>query len=154
MTAQAQPSAGPALSYAPKETAAAATPAAMTATAPAPAPKGANTATPPKVANTPAPTKVASAAAPAKIAPVATAPTSMKVASAASDPKVAVSSPQRPAPQFQDKVAFLDGLTSMADSGSLPAERQLTVAEMVAYANRKLGTAHTAELVPANYDYR
>jgi hypothetical protein len=145
MTAQGPTPASPVLSYAPKEPALATSSAAMKATAP--------TAT--KVANTPAPTKVANAAAPAKPAPtkLETAPSSMKLASADSSPKVAVSTPRRPASQFQDTVAFLDGLTSMANSGSLAIERQLTVADMVAYADRNFGTARTAELVPANYDY-
>jgi hypothetical protein len=59
----------------------------------------------------------------------------------------------------QNMTAFLDGLTTTVDSGSLDTgnlstQRQLTAADMMDYANRNYGTSRTAEVMPADYQYR
>jgi hypothetical protein len=59
----------------------------------------------------------------------------------------------------QNMTAFLDGLTTTVDSGSLDTgnlstQRQLTAADMMDYANRNYGTSHTAEVMPTDYQYR
>ena len=58
------------------------------------------------------------------------------------------------APQSEYATAFLDNLTSSADSGNLFAQRQLTVAAMVDYAKRNYRNARTAELIPTGSEYR
>jgi hypothetical protein len=63
--------------------------------------------------------------------------------------------PQAPAHQpHQNTIALLDSLTSTIDSGSLFVPRQLTVADMIDYANRNYGTSRTAEALPEGYQYR
>jgi len=54
-------------------------------------------------------------------------------------------------PQPEYATAFLESLTSAVDSGNLFAQRQLTVAEMMDYANRNYRNARTAELLPTEY---
>src|SRR5262252_8621927 len=54
-----------------------------------------------------------------------------------------------PRPEYA--TAFLESLTSAVDSGNLFAQRQLTVAEMMDYANRNYRNARTAELLPTEY---
>jgi hypothetical protein len=55
-------------------------------------------------------------------------------------------------PQPEYATAFLESLTSAADSGNLFAQqRQLTVADMMDYANRNYRNARTAELLPTEY---
>jgi hypothetical protein len=66
---------------------------------------------------------------------------------------------QLPAHQFETMAALLESLTGTVDSGSLElgnllTQRQLTIADMVDYANRNYGTSRTAEVVPAGYEYR
>jgi hypothetical protein len=50
--------------------------------------------------------------------------------------------------------AFLESLTSSVDSGNLFAQRQLTAADMLDYANRNYRNARTAELLPSGSEYR
>jgi hypothetical protein len=54
-------------------------------------------------------------------------------------------------PQPEYATAFLESLTSAVDSGNLFAQRQLTAADMIEYANRNYHNAHTAELLPTEY---
>jgi len=57
-------------------------------------------------------------------------------------------------PQPQYATAFLESLTSTVDSGYLFGPRQLTVADMMDYANRNYRNARTAELLPTGSEYR
>jgi hypothetical protein len=133
---------------------------------------------PPKADNPPSATLLAfakeqsessSANRPAKLAPIKQQPVSSnnngvaKVATAkpqseparAPDPtKLAVVKQQAPIHRPQDAIALLDNLTSTIDSGNLFVARQLTVADMVDYANRNYGTSRTAEAIPDSYQYR
>ena len=69
--------------------------------------------------------------------------------------KVAEVKPQAPAHQpRQNTIALLDSLTSTIDSGNLFVPRQLTVADMIDYANRNYGVSRTAEAVSTSYEYR
>jgi alpha/beta superfamily hydrolase len=54
-------------------------------------------------------------------------------------------------PQPEYATAFLENLTSAVDSGNLFAQRKLTVADMMDYANRNYRNARTAELLPTEY---
>ena len=54
-------------------------------------------------------------------------------------------------PQPEYATAFLESLTSAVDSGNLFVQRQLTVADMMDYANRNYRNARTAELLPTEY---
>jgi hypothetical protein len=54
-------------------------------------------------------------------------------------------------PQREYATAFLESLTSAVDSGYLFVQRQLTVADMMDYANRNYRNARTAELLPTEY---
>ena len=56
--------------------------------------------------------------------------------------------------QSEYATAFLESLTSTVDSGYLFAQRQLTVADMMAYATRNDRNARTAELLPIDSEYR
>jgi hypothetical protein len=49
--------------------------------------------------------------------------------------------------------AFLESLTGAVDSGNLFAQRQLTVDDMIDYANRNYRNARTAELLPTGSQY-
>jgi hypothetical protein len=55
-------------------------------------------------------------------------------------------------PEADYATAFLENLTSSVDSGNLFAQRQLTPAAMMDYANRNYGNARTAELLPTDPD--
>jgi hypothetical protein len=73
--------------------------------------------------------------------------------------KLAAVNQQPPAHQFETMAALLESLTSTVDSGNLDlgnllTQRQLTIADMVDYANRNYGTSRTAEADPAGYEYR
>jgi hypothetical protein len=57
-------------------------------------------------------------------------------------------------PRAADATAFLESLTSSVDSGNLFAQRQLTAADMMNYANRNYRNARTAELLPTGSEYR
>jgi hypothetical protein len=57
-------------------------------------------------------------------------------------------------PQGEYATAFLESLTSSVDSGNLFAQRQLTAADMMHYANRNYRNARTAELLPSGLEYR
>ena len=57
-------------------------------------------------------------------------------------------------PRAEDATAFLESLTSSVDSGNLFAQRQLTAADMMNYANRNYRNARTAELLPTGSEYR
>jgi hypothetical protein len=68
--------------------------------------------------------------------------------------KLAAVEPQAPIRQREDAIALLDVITSTVDSGNLFAQRQLTAADMMDYANRNYRNAHTAELLPTGSEYR
>jgi hypothetical protein len=68
--------------------------------------------------------------------------------------KLAAVKQQEPTHRTQDTNALLDNLTSAIDSGNLFVPRQLTVADMIDYANRNYGTSRTAEALPEVYQYR
>ena len=68
--------------------------------------------------------------------------------------KLAAVEPQAPIRQREDAIALLDAITSTVDSGNLFAQRQLTAADMMNYANRNYRNAHTAELLPTGSEYR
>jgi hypothetical protein len=68
--------------------------------------------------------------------------------------KLAAVEPQAPIRQREDAIALLDAITSTVDSGNLFAQRQLTAADMMDYANRNYRSAHTAELLPTGSEYR
>jgi hypothetical protein len=109
------------------DTRAAGTPRAVTAEAPIPAPVPA-----PKLAPKPAVNPARS--------PAAT--------------KLAAAEPPAPVRQREDATALLDAITSSVDSGNLFAQRQLTVVDMMDYANRNYRKARTAELLPTDSEYR
>jgi hypothetical protein len=68
--------------------------------------------------------------------------------------KLAAVEPQAPIRQREDAMALLDAITSTVDSGNLFAQRQLTAADMMDYANRNYRNAQTAELLPTGSEYR
>ncbi len=72
--------------------------------------------------------------------------------------KLAAAEPRPPSQHHDDATALLDAITSAVDSGNLFAQRQLTVADMLDYANRNYRTArmtaHTAELLPTGSEFR
>jgi hypothetical protein len=88
------------------------------------------------------------------VAKVATAKPQSEPARAPEPTKLAVVKQQAPIHRPQDAIALLDNLTSTIDSGNLFVARQLTVADMVDYANRNYGTSRTAEAIPDSYQYR
>jgi hypothetical protein len=57
-------------------------------------------------------------------------------------------------PDAEYATAFLESLTSSVDSGYLFAQRPLTAADMMDYANRNYRNARTAELLPNGSEYR
>lgn len=57
-------------------------------------------------------------------------------------------------PQGESATAFLESLTGSVDSGNLFAQRPLTAADMMDYANRNYRNARTAELLPNGSEYR
>jgi len=59
-----------------------------------------------------------------------------------------------PVRQSEDATALLDAITSSVNSGNLFAQRQLTVVDMMDYANRNYRKARTAELLPTDSEYR
>ena len=59
-----------------------------------------------------------------------------------------------PSRRAEDATALLDAITSTVDSGNLFAQRQLTIADMMDYANRNYRNARTAELLPTGSEYR
>jgi hypothetical protein len=88
----------------------------------------------PRPANIPGPTKLAA----------------LKQQSSTHEP---IHEPSRgSSPQAEYATAFLESLTNAVDSGNLFAQqRQLTVADMMDYANRNYRNARTAELLPTEY---
>ena len=68
--------------------------------------------------------------------------------------KLAATEPPEPVRQREDATALLDAITSSVDSGNLFAQRQLTVVDMMDYANRNYRNARTAELLPTDSEYR
>jgi hypothetical protein len=68
--------------------------------------------------------------------------------------KLAAAEPPAPVRQREDATALLDAITSSVDSGNLFAQRQLTVVDMMDYANRNYRKARTAELLPTDSEYR
>jgi hypothetical protein len=140
VTAQAPVPVAPALAFA--ETGTPAAP--MTAQVRAPTPPAPITAqTPiqapmpiPRPANIPGPTKLAA------------------LAQQASSRERSHETSHESSPQPEYASAFLESLTSAVDSGNLFAQRQLTVADMMDYANRNYRNARTAELLPTGPEYR
>ncbi len=126
-TAQARVPVAPALAFAETRTPAAP----VTAQAPVQAPLPV-----PRPANIPGPTKLAA----------------LKQQSSGHQP----SDEQRrgSSPQSEYATAFLDSLTSSVDSGNLFTPRQLIVADMMDYASRNYRNARTAELLPADAEFR
>jgi hypothetical protein len=57
-------------------------------------------------------------------------------------------------PDAEYATAFLESLTSSVDSGNLFAQRPLTAADMMDYANRNYRNSRTAELLPNGPEYR
>jgi hypothetical protein len=90
----------------------------------------------PRPANIPGPTKLAA------------------LAQQASSRKRSHEPSHESSPQPEYASAFLESLTSAVDSGNLFAQRQLTVADMIDYANRNYRNARTAELLPTGSEYR
>ncbi len=68
--------------------------------------------------------------------------------------KLAAVEPASPSRRQEDATALLDAITSAVDSGNLFAQRPLTVADMLDYANRNYHTARTAELLANGPEYR
>jgi hypothetical protein len=141
VTAQVQVPAAPALAYAETRTPAAAVTAQVRApTAPAPtalAPAIAQAPLPaPRPANIPGPTKLAA----------------LKQQSSSRARSHEPSDGARPEPDYA--AAFLENLIGSVDSGNLFAQRQLTAADMMDYANRNYRNARTAELLPTGPEYR
>ena len=60
--------------------------------------------------------------------------------------KLATVEPLASIRQREDAIALLDAITGAVDSGSILGERQLTIADMMDYANRNYRNARTAEL--------
>jgi hypothetical protein len=144
VTAQVQAPAAPALAYAETKAPAApatapATPASAIAQAPLPAPRP---------ANLPSPTKLAAAKQQTPIQ----APTQATGQASGRGRSHEPSGGARPEPGYA--TAFLENLTSSVDSGNLFAQRQLTAADMMDYANRNYRKARTAELLPTDPDDR
>jgi len=54
----------------------------------------------------------------------------------------------------EDATALLDAITSAVDSGNLFGQRQLTIADMMDYANKNYRNARTAELTATSSDYQ
>ena len=68
--------------------------------------------------------------------------------------KLAAVEPASPSRRQEDATALLDAITSAVDSGNLFAQRPLTVADMLDFANRNYHNARTAELLPNGPEYR
>jgi hypothetical protein len=68
--------------------------------------------------------------------------------------KLAAIEPHAPIRQREDVIVLLDAITSAVDSGNLFGQRQLTIADMMDYANRNYRNARTAELTATSYDYQ
>ncbi len=119
---------------------------------------------------TPAAPMTAQARTPATLAPTTPAPMAAPVAPRvvtaevpipmpkparlAAVSKLAAVEPASPSRRQEDATALLDAITSAVDSGNLFAQRPLTVADMLDYANRNYHTARTAELLANGPEYR
>ena len=68
--------------------------------------------------------------------------------------KLASVEPHAPMRRREDAIALLDVITSAVDSGNLFGQRQLTIADMMDYANKNYRNARTAELTATSYDYQ
>lgn len=75
----------------------------------------------------------------------AQAPHPTKSAKIPESPKLAVAREQRPEQQ-QTTRAFVDALANSVNSGNLPTQRQLTIADMRDYVKRTYQSLHTADL--------
>jgi hypothetical protein len=153
VTAQTQDPAAPSLAYVEPRTPAAS----VKAQAGAPTTPGAATAAV-RTPTTPAP---AVAQAPLPVPRPANIPGPTKLAAVKQQSPSLVPSRERshepgygakPEPDYA--TAFLENLTSSVDSGNLFAQRQLTAADMMDYANRNYANARTAELLPTDPEYR
>jgi hypothetical protein len=85
--------------------------------------------------------------------PIPTPKPAPKPAHALAATKLAVEPPSQTR-RHEDAIALLDVITSAVDSGNLFAQRQLTAADMMDYANRNYRNAHTAELLSTDSEYR
>ena len=68
--------------------------------------------------------------------------------------KLASVAPHAPMRRREDATALLDAITSAVDSGNLFGQRQLTIADMMDYANKNYRNARTAELTATSSDYQ
>jgi hypothetical protein len=68
--------------------------------------------------------------------------------------KLASVEPHAPMRRREDAIALLDAITSAVDSGNLFGQRQLTIADMMDYANKNYRNARTAELTATSSDYQ
>jgi hypothetical protein len=137
VTAQAQVAAAPALAYAESRTSAAPVSAQLRALA-APAAKTAS----------------ASAGAPRVVAAEIPIPMPKPVRSPAATTLPATEPPPSRSRRPEDATALLEAITSSVDSGNLFAQRQLTTADLVDYANRSYRSPRTAELLPSGSEYQ
>jgi len=148
-TAQARGSATPALAYAAETRSPAVPTAPVRAAAPSTPVK---TAQAPVQAPIPAP-RPANIAAPTKLAALKQQ-SSPRESSREQNHEPAREPAQGSNSHAEYATAFLENLTSNVDSGNLFAQRQLTAADMLDYANRNYRNAHTAELLPSGSEYR
>jgi hypothetical protein len=148
-TAQARGSATPALAYAAETRSPAVATAPVRAAAPSTPVK---TAQAPVQAPIPAP-RPANIAAPTKLAALKQQ-SSPRESSREQNHEPAREPAQGSNSHAEYAAAFLENLTSSVDSGNLFAQRQLTAASMLDYANRNYRNAHTAELLPSGSEYR
>jgi hypothetical protein len=68
--------------------------------------------------------------------------------------KLAAVEPPSRSRRQEDATALLEAITNSVDSGNLFAQRQLTAADIMDYANRNYRNARTAELLPTGSEYR
>jgi hypothetical protein len=68
--------------------------------------------------------------------------------------KLASVEPHAPMRRREGAIALLDAITSAVDSGNLFGQRQLTIADMMDYANKNYRNARTAELTATSSDYQ
>jgi hypothetical protein len=65
--------------------------------------------------------------------------------------KLVVAKEQRPEHQQATRTVVIDALANTADSGDLPPERRLTIADMKDYVKRTYQSLHTADLMGSSH---
>jgi hypothetical protein len=98
-------------------------------------------------------TALASAGAPRVVAAEIPIPMPKPVRSPAAT-TIAATEPPPSRSRPEDATALLEAITSSVDSGNLFAQRQLTTADLVDYANRSYRSPRTAELLPSGSEYQ